>query len=65
MDRCQRVWRKAKHVLGRRWKKGDQNPWVAYTESLVQAILTNEKSRLDRVALAQKLKALPEGQDTL
>src|ERR1700722_3757516 len=39
-----------KHQLG-------QNPWVVYTESLVQAILTNEKIRLDRVALAQRLKA--------
>ena len=46
-----------KHLLGQWWRKGDQNPWVAYTESLVQAILTNEKIRLARVALAQKLKA--------
>lgn len=48
---------KPKHLLGQWWKKGDLNPWLAYTESLVQAILTNEKIRLDRVALAQKVKA--------
>src|SRR5258708_6469187 len=46
-----------KHLLGQWWKKRDQNAWVAYTESLVQAIFTNEKIRLDRVALAQKPKA--------
>ena len=48
---------KPRHPLGQWWKKGDLNPWLAYTESLVQAILTNEKIRLDRVALAQKVKA--------
>src|SRR5579862_2175345 len=46
-----------KHLLGQWWKKGDQNPWVAHTESLAQEILTSDKIHLDRVALAQKLKA--------
>ena len=46
-----------KHLLGQWWKKGAQNPWVAYTESLAQAIFSSDKIQLDRVALAQKLKA--------
>jgi hypothetical protein len=45
-----------KHLLGQWWKKDDQNPWVAYTETLVEAILTSEKIQLDRVALGAKLK---------
>jgi DNA-binding transcriptional ArsR family regulator len=32
-----------KHPLGQWSKKGDQNPWVAYNESLAQEILTSEK----------------------
>lgn len=46
-----------RHLLGQWWKKGDQNPWVAYTESLAQEILASDKIHLDRVALAQKLEA--------
>ena len=46
----------SKHILGQWWKKGDKNPWVAYTESLAHAILTSDNIRLDRAALAQKLK---------
>lgn len=46
-----------KHLLGQWWKKGDQNPWVGYTESLVQAIFMSDKIQLDRAALTTKLKA--------
>lgn len=46
-----------RHLLGQWWKKGDQNPWVAYTESLAREMLTSDKIHLDRAALAKKLKA--------
>jgi len=46
-----------RHLLGQWWKKGDQNPWVAYTESLAHEMLTSDKIDLDRAALAKKLKA--------
>ena len=46
-----------RHLLGQWWKKGDQSPWVAYTESLANEMLTSNKIHLDRAALAKKLKA--------
>lgn len=39
-----------KYLLGQWWKKGDRNPWVAYTESLAQEILTSDRVHLDRAA---------------
>jgi hypothetical protein len=48
---------KATHLLGRWQQKGQDNPWVLYTEELVKTILTSEKIKLDRGALAQKLDA--------
>jgi hypothetical protein len=46
-----------RHLLGQWWKKGDQSPRVAYTESLANEMLTSNKIHLDRAALAKKLKA--------
>lgn len=45
------------HLLGQWQKKDPDNVWVPYTEELVKSILTNTKITLDRVSLAQKLRA--------
>ena len=48
---------KAEHLLGRWYRKGDENPWVQYTDQLVRSLLGSSKATFDKVALARKLTA--------
>jgi hypothetical protein len=48
---------KAQHPLGLWYHKGDENPWVFYTEQLVAQLLKGDAVTLDKGALAHKLAA--------
>jgi hypothetical protein len=48
---------KAEHVLGRWYRKANGNPWVQYTDQLVERLLKSDSLVFDKAALARKLAA--------
>jgi hypothetical protein len=48
---------KAEHVLGRWYRKANGNPWVEYTDQLVERLLKSDRLVFDKAALPRKLAA--------
>jgi hypothetical protein len=45
----------SEHLLGQWYRKNDGNPWVPYTEQLLESLLGSGRVTFDREALARKL----------
>ncbi|OJV41880.1 MAG: hypothetical protein BGO25_19830 [Acidobacteriales bacterium 59-55] len=48
---------KSEHLLGRWYRKADGNPWVQYTDQLVERLMGSDRLAFDKAALARKLAA--------